>query len=215
MKFQKHSKILFIGDSVTDCGWREQVYQPLGNGYVHFAANLLYAANPELELDIINRGIGGNTIRDLRKRLESDCLQLTPDLVSILIGVNDVWRRHSEPERLSEAVDLDEYEATYRSVLKDIISSRLCRVVLVEPFMFCTESNNAMLSDLRTYMQIVRNIAKEFDCVLVPLQYHLDIAMKNVPPKVWSADMVHPHAWAHAWIAQKWIEVVHSIQRQS
>ncbi len=84
--------IVFIGDSITDADRREKSYKPFGFGYVHFAANQLIAKYPDYNLNIINTGISGNTIRDLKSRWEKDCLKYNPDIISVLIGINDVWR---------------------------------------------------------------------------------------------------------------------------
>ena len=90
--FQPEQTLLFIGDSITDCQRREAPYSPLGCGYVYFAANFLLAARPDLRLTIENRGIGGDSTRDLKWRWNRDCIALEPDIVSIMIGINDLWR---------------------------------------------------------------------------------------------------------------------------
>jgi lysophospholipase L1-like esterase len=197
--------ILFIGDSITDADRNRQCYRPFGSGYVHFVANFLLAKYPTYNLNIINRGISGNTIRDLKKRWQRDCLDHKPDILSVLIGVNDVWRRFASEAELPFAVFDDEYEKTYRQLLDEVKQNCFSRLVICEPFMFCDDLNNPMFSQLRHYVQVVRKIAADFNAVLVPFQTAIDEQIKTVPPEKWSDDMVHPHIWAHAWLAQKWL----------
>ena len=96
IELKQNQTLLFIGDSITDCGRQELPYAPLGCGYVNFAANFLLASIPHLNLTIENRGIGGNSTRDLRDRWQEDCLDLKPDIVSVMIGINDLWRKYGE-----------------------------------------------------------------------------------------------------------------------
>jgi lysophospholipase L1-like esterase len=201
---QPNQTIVFIGDSITDAGRRERAYRPLGYGYVHFAANQLFAKYPELDLKIINKGISGHTIRDLDGRWKRDCLAHKPDILSVLIGINDVWRQHAD--MLDEAVFPNEYKSTYERLLTQARENSNCQLVLMEPFMFCNDVANPMFSSLQEFINIVHNLAEQFDAVLVPLQEAINDKIKQVPPHKWSGDMVHPDLWAHAWIAQRWLE---------
>jgi len=206
IELKPNQTILFIGDSITDAGRLEPVYQPFGYGYVNFVANHLLAKYPQHNLSIVNTGVGANTIRDLKARWQKDCIKYKPDILSVLIGVNDLWRQHAGPERLPEAVYLDEYELTYRRLLSSVSKQCNCRLVLMEHFMFSNNPRNPMFEGLRTYIQTVHKLAQEFDAVLVPLQSRIDEQIAQVPPEKWSADSVHPYVWAHAWIAQRWLE---------
>ena len=197
--------ILFIGDSITDADRNRQAYKPFGSGYVHFVANILLAKYPAYNLKIINRGISGNTIRDLKNRWQRDCIDQRPDILSILIGVNDVCRQFGGMFESRRAVFADEYEATYRRLLDDTKQKCNSRLVICEPFMFCDDFTNPMFAQLRRYIETVRRIAVDFNAVLVPLQKSIDERIKEVPPEKWSQDMVHPEVWAHCWIAQQWL----------
>ncbi len=199
--------ILFIGDSITDVNRRDEAYAPLGRGYVNFAANLIIARHAEKSPKVVNTGISGNTIRNLKKRWQADCLDHRPAVLSILIGINDLWRRFDKrPEQLANAVNPEEYEATYRELLAAAKATCSPQLVLMEPFMFCNEQKDAMFSALPLYIGAVRRLAQEFDATLVPLQTHIDKALTTIPPARWSGDMVHPATWAHAWIAERWLE---------
>jgi acyl-CoA thioesterase I len=197
--------VLFIGDSITDAARTCRSYAPFGSGYVHFAANYLLGKYPEYNLNIINTGISGNTIRDLKDRWQGDCLDHNPDVLSIMIGVNDVWRQFATEAELPYAVLLEEYKTIYKELLTQAKLKCNSRLVICEPFMFCDDYNNEMFAQLRHYIDAVHRIADDFDAVLVPLQKAIDGRIKEVPPQQWSLDSVHPEVWAHAWIAQQWL----------
>jgi lysophospholipase L1-like esterase len=197
--------VLFIGDSITDADRLTRAHRPFGFGYVHFVANYLLGKYPDSNLNIINTGISGNTIRDLESRWQTDCLDHNPDILSILIGVNDVWRQFATEDDLPYAVPLDEYKKTYEQLLTMVTQRCNSQIVICEPFMFCDDYNNPMFAQLRRYIEAVRCIADNFNACLVPLQNAIDGRIKEVPPQNWSLDMVHPEVWAHAWIAQQWL----------
>jgi len=198
-----NDKIVFIGDSITDAGRLEAAYQPFGYGYVHFIAYRLLAKYPQYNLGIINTGISGNTIRDLNNRWQKDCLDYKPDILSILIGINDVCRQYTRPDA---AVPLDEYEITYKRLLSQVQENNNCRLVLMEPFMFCDDKTNPAYKTLQQYIRVVHTLAEKFNAVLVPMQKLIDKMIEQIPPEKFSDDMVHPYVWAHCWIAQRWLE---------
>lgn len=206
IELKSQQTIVFIGDSITDADRDLPAYRPLGFGYVHFTANMLWARYPQLDLNIINSGVGGNTIRDLKGRWRRDCIEHKPDILSVLIGVNDVWTQYSDAEYLPFAVYLDEYESTYRQLLAKVRQRCDCRLILMEPFMFCDDAENPMLRCLRGYIDVVGKLAEEFDAVVVGLQKRIDELVKQVPAEKFSDDMVHPHVWAHGWISQQWFD---------
>ena len=199
-----NSSIVFIGDSITDADRFEPAYRPFGYGYVHFVAYRLLAKYPEYNISVINTGISGDTIRDLDYRWEKDCLSHKPDILSVLIGINDVFRQYTGA--LDTAVLLDEYQLTYKRLLSLVKEKYNCQLILMEPFMFCDDKTNPAYKSLQQYIHAVRALAEEFDAVLVPLQELIDKKIKQVSPGKFSDDMVHPYVWAHAWIAERWLE---------
>jgi len=205
LDLKPNQTILFIGDSITDADRNSRAYKPFGFGYVHFVANFLLGKYPTYNLNIINTGISGNTIADLKNRWQKDCLDHNPDILSILIGVNDVWRQFATEDELPYAVSLDEYETTYRQLLTIVKQKCNSQLVICEPFMFCDDFNNTMFAHLRRYIEAVHRIADDFGACIVPLQKAIDERIKQVPPQDWSLDMVHPEVWAHEWIAQQWL----------
>lgn len=204
IELKPNSSIVFIGDSITDAGRLEAAYRPFGYGYVHFVAYRLLATYPEYNISIINTGISGDTILDLKARWERDCLNHKPDILSILIGINDVFCQY--PGSSVEAGPPDEYQITYKRLLSLVKEKNNCQLVLLEPFLFCDDKANPAYEALQHYIDAVRSLADEFDAVLVPLQELIDKKIEEVPPEKFSDDMVHPYVWAHAWIAQQWLE---------
>jgi len=198
IELKANQRILFIGDSITDADRRDPAYQPLGNGYVHFVSNMLVAKYPQFNLEIINRGISGDTTRGMKQRWSSDCIEHKPDVLSVLIGINDLWTQHAGSEYLPYAVEVDEYELTYRLLLSEAKEKCDCKFVLVEPFLFCSDRDNAMLKDLRNYIAVVHKLAEQFEAVLVRLQSLVDAQIIELEDHKWSSDMVHSYEWAHA-----------------
>jgi len=140
IELKPNVSIVFIGNSITDAGRLEPAYRPFGYGYVHFVAYRLLARYPEYNLSIINTGISGHTIRDLNNRWERDCLNHKPDVLSVLIGINDVFRQYTGTP--DAAVLLDEYQLTYKRLLSLVKEKYNCRLILIEPFMFCDDKTN-------------------------------------------------------------------------
>ncbi|MEN8126503.1 MAG: SGNH/GDSL hydrolase family protein [Planctomycetota bacterium] len=207
--FQPEQTLLFIGDSITDCQRRELPYVPLGCGYVNFAANFLLAAHPNLNLDIENRGISGDTTEDLSNRWDADCIELKPDIVSLMIGINDSWRKYGEtPDIRSMHIGNAEYEQNLSTLLKRIKDECGSQLILMEPFMFCDDPSNPMLQDLNAYIEIVHQMADEFDATLVPVHTNYMKLKDKRPADQWADDTVHPSQWAHAWIAQQWLNAI-------
>jgi lysophospholipase L1-like esterase len=207
--FESGRLILFIGDSITDTQRRETPYAPLGQGYVHFTANLLAARYPRLNLTFENRGISGDTTRALKKRWQQDCLQLNPGVVSIMIGINDLWRRFAEAPEMQQAhVPPDEYRANLHWMLSQVKEHGCSRIILMEPFYFCANPTDPMYLELDRYLRVVRELAGEFDALLVPIQQAYEALKNDVPEERWSRDRVHPYTWAHAWIARQWLLAV-------
>jgi lysophospholipase L1-like esterase len=194
--------ILFTGDSITDARRRHPSYAPLGEGYVHFLTNLIQAAYPHLDLSFINTGVSGNTSRDLKARWQEDCIDHNPDVLALLIGINDLWRSLQPGPESAAGVPPDEYHAILYDLLTAAKDKCNCSILLIEPFMFCDDPQNQMFQLLPAYQNAIAALALEFNAVRVPLQEYIDRIIPNVTPSKWSPDTVHPETWAHAWIAR-------------
>jgi lysophospholipase L1-like esterase len=205
IRLSTNDTIVFIGDSITAADRHRQAYRPLGFGYVHFAGNFLLARNPALNLNIANTGISGDTVLDLKDRWQRDCIAHRPNVLSILIGINDVWRRTMEPDMAESAASPAEFEVTYDQLLAQAEGQCRCRLILMEPFLFCRDREDEVFRALVPYLEVVRILAKQHEAVLVPLQREIDRQIAEIPPERWSEDTVHPYLWAHAWIAHQWL----------
>jgi lysophospholipase L1-like esterase len=209
---QKESVILFQGDSITDAGRdrnREQnANDPgaLGKGYVYLIAAQLLADQAGDGLKIYNRGISGNKVFQLADRWDKDCLMLKPDVLSILIGVNDIW--HTLNGNYDGTVE--KYEKDYR-VLLGRTRKELPKVQLVicEPFVLrCGAVNDKWFPEFDKYRAVSRKMAKEFNALFVPFQSMFDNAVKQAPPSHWAGDGVHPTMAGAYLMGQEWLKVV-------
>lgn len=205
MVFQTGQKILFIGDSITDCGRRDQA-QPYGNGYVSQIRDLLLARYPELHLSVVNRGIGGDTTRHLADRWDQDVIAERPNWLSLKIGINDVWRAFGN--NTHEAVPLPEYEATLRQLLDRTRAEVGAQLILMTPYMVESDRRQPMRRQMDWYGDTVRRLASEYDAVFVDTQAAFDRALQYSAPSDWAGDQIHPNGAGHAIIALAWLHAV-------
>jgi len=203
-----NDSILFQGDSITNAFRKPEevcnAYQ-LGAGYAMIVAAQLLAARPHDNLRFTNRGVSGDGICDLAKRWQADCLELRPDVVSILIGVND-----AEPTQREPATPLDEYERHYRDLLaRTRAALPSVRLVLCEPFVLRVgDVKEWALRDLAARGAIVRRLAAAADAAVVPLQSVFAGALNEATAEYWSFDGIHPNAQGHWRIAQAWLRTM-------
>lgn len=196
---------MFIGDSITDAG-RGTVDPPYGTGYMSLVRAFVVARHPDLGLEWFNRGISGNTVRDLAARWEADVVALQPDWLSVMIGINDVWRFLAGNE--AEAVPLEEFERIYRRLLRRAVEAAGCRLILADPYVVeadPAEPHRAM-SDL--YRRVVEKLAGEFDAVHVRTQEAFDRALVATVPGEWSHDRIHLDLPGHAVLAQAYLDLL-------
>lgn len=201
-------RILFYGDSITDAGRNRETPDPnvgLGAGYPNYAAAKLYERDPA-GYEIYNRGISGNRIVDLYARIKMDCWNLEPDVISILIGINDIWH---EIKR-SNGVELDRFENVYRMLLKET-KERLPKVKLMicEPFVLpgeATEDEYQRFLEVKEYANVCKSLAEEFGAVYVPLQDMFDKNGEKYGNAAMLRDGVHPTAIGAVCLANEWIK---------
>ncbi len=200
------NKILLIGDSITDVNRNRNDDQDLGQGYPLLLGAYLLNKYPTYDLQILNRGIGGDRVADLKNRWEEDCLELNPEIVSILVGVNDVWYGMGDEETLDEAA-LEQFEADYRWLLKMLAHRTDARVVLMEPYVLPYPKDRIhWRKHLDPRIQIVRHLANEYHAALVPLDGILNtLGIENGFQTYTGDDGVHPTLTGHAAIAEAWI----------
>ena len=193
--------LLFIGDSITDCGRREDPDE-LGHGYARLLAEHLAAHEPTAT--VLNRGISGHKAADLVVRFAPDCLDLGPDLVTLYIGVNDSWHFTQGREHVSE----ESFEQDYRWML-DALAERLpeAQVVMVVPFVAdVDEGTHRIHADLDGKVAIIRRLAAERGHALVDLEQVLaDALAAGMEPREFAEDGVHPTPAGHRLIADAWL----------
>lgn len=196
-------RILFTGDSITDCGRDRSNPRFLGNGYSMFISSLLGAKMPEFEFEMFNTGISGNRVADLKARWQKDCIELKPDVVSILIGVNDTWRRFDS----NSPTSADAFASDYKFIIEKTLESLPgVQIVLLEPFLLpVPEDRRLWRADLDPKIHAVRNLAAEYSDVFVPLDGIFASAACRRNNAYWLPDGVHPSPYGHALIAEQWI----------
>ena len=204
-------KIVYQGDSITDAGRDKRNYHHMGNGYPKYATALLTEAFPEVEFEFINQGIGGNRTCQLFDRLYRDAIAFEPDMISILIGINDIWHRYGG-ERI--ATTDEQIETNYRAILTRIRKETKAKIVMLSPYVLDAEDKVAMKADLSRLLPIIRRLADEFADVYIPLDELFEEALKTQPePKYYSADGVHPNANGAAFIGKLYAEAVSPLLR--
>lgn len=181
-------KILFQGDSITDADRNRDDSHELGFGYPKYAAKLIRERFPEKDIEFVDLGISGNQTIDLVNRLQSDFIDIQPDIVSILIGVNDTWHRAENREWLSN----EKFEENYRTVLEAIKTQTNAKIVMLEQFLLPAEDKLYFREDLDPKIQITRKLAWEYADVFIPLDGLLASHICNVDWQKVSADGVHP-----------------------
>ncbi|MFH5885374.1 SGNH/GDSL hydrolase family protein [Halalkalibaculum sp. DA3122] len=203
--------ILFQGDSITDAGRERENDAPnhpgaLGHGYAFLAAAELRYAMAAKKLRCYNRGISGNKVFQLADRWQEDCLDLKPDLVSILIGVNDFWHTLNDYDGTVEIYEND-LKALLERTKQDLPNVTL---VIGEPFVVDegTAVDDRWFPDFSAYQQVARQVADQFGAAFIPYQQVFDSASSQVEPVYWTADGVHPTMAGAELMAQAWLETV-------
>ncbi|MDD3925225.1 MAG: SGNH/GDSL hydrolase family protein [bacterium] len=209
LKIKDGQKFLFIGDSITDCGRRGEGY-PLGSGYVKIFTDKVTARFPELKAEYINKGIGGNTIRDLQNRWHDDALALKPDWLSILVGIND---QHRVMLNGPEPVTPEQYREIYDALLAAIVPSLAGGVILMEPFYISRDDSGTgrrsrVLEMLPEYIDIVHEMHRKYDTMLIRTHEIFQRQLQYRHPDTFCAEPVHPNQAGHTVIAEALFDVI-------
>jgi lysophospholipase L1-like esterase len=206
---KKGAVILFQGDSITDAGRKKDVKEPnhggaLGNGYAAMIAGEILLAHGTMELQCHNRGISGNKIPDLAARWDEDVIALKPDVLSIMIGVNDLWHTFAFGNKYKATIE--DYETGYRALLERTRKELPgVRIIICEPF---TTRTSADFKPLARFREVSKKLADEMKFTFVPFQSLFDEAVKAAPAEFWLWDGIHPSIAGHTIMARKWREVV-------
>ena len=200
-------KMIFFGDSITDAGWNRNAtlgtLSRYGYGYVnHIAGELLI---DDANVEIINSGISGNRIVDLYARIKSDVWNHQPDILSILIGVNDIWHEIAD----KNGVEIDRFEKVYRTLLNDTLKVLPnVKIILLEPFVLkgtATESDFDAFLAVKDYAKIVKRLAEEYHLSFLPLQNKFEMSAAKISAQHYLADGVHPSVAGAKLIAKEWL----------
>jgi len=203
--------VLFQGDSITDCGRDRAATEPnradaLGTGYPLLIASQHLAARPDSGFRFFNRGVSGNTVPDLDARWQSDALDLRPDVLSVLIGVNDLWHKLMG----QYAGTVAQYEAGYAALLERTRRALPdVRLVVLEPFALRTGAvTDAWFPEFDQRRAAAARVAARAGATIVPLHSMFERLSAEAPPAYWAADGVHPTVAGHGAIAQLWMQSV-------
>ena len=198
-------KILFQGDSITDANRNRADYHDLGQGYVKFAAPLIEAAMPDTSFEFIDLGISGNRSDDLLARSTTDIVEIDPDVISILIGINDVWHRHSSGREMTD----EQFETNYRAVLERIRKETHAKILILCPFLLPSSDKESWRGEVESICAIVRRLADEYADAYLPLDEKFAAALPTAPtPMHYSADGVHPNAAGAEFIGGLYCEAI-------
>src|SRR3989454_8240484 len=199
--------VLFQGDSITDAGRDRAAADPnvargLGSGYPLLVASAALAAHPDRGLRFYNRGISGNKVPDLAARWAADTVALAPDVLSILIGVNDFWHKLSG----GYTGTVEDYEHQYAALLDDTRRALpRARLIVLEPFVLrCGAVDDRWFPEFEQRRAAAERVAQPAAAAFVPLQRVFNDLARRSAPQYWAADGVHPTPAGHAAIAEQW-----------
>ncbi len=199
-------RILFIGDSITDAGRDKRNYHHLGSGYPFYAGEMIKETFSDQNIELINFGISGNRTSQLFDRLYTDCIAFEPDIVSVFIGINDIWHRYGG----NRVLTTDEQIAlNYRCILERLKKETHAKIIMIAPYLLDDESKAHMQPDLARLLETVRGLAGEYADAYIPLDQLFREALLTQPePRYYSPDGVHPNANGARFIAGHYFEAI-------
>lgn len=201
---EKNSTVLFQGDSITDCGRDRNNINSMGNGYPLFVSSIFKAKYPEHNVTFINKGISGDRSINLVNRWTEDCININPSIVTILIGINDCWRRYDA----NDPTSVHDFKNNYGIILERIRKELKSMIVIIEPFVLPYPSDRIRWrEDLDLKIQATRELAREFEAIYIPMDGIFAAASVKKPPEFWAGDGVHPTYEGHALIANNILNI--------
>jgi lysophospholipase L1-like esterase len=207
MKIESGQTLLFIGDSITDAG-RTGQFPPFGQGWMSFFRSIMMARRPELLLKFINKGISGNTVRDLAQRWEVDVLKEKPHHLFVMIGINDVWRSFATGEQREFHVPLAEYIQTYEELLQKAAEAGVGQIWMVGSFFVEPSRSEPMRAMCVRYNAEVRRLAGALGHRFVDTQAAIDRLLEHQHPMIIAPDRVHPNPHGHLAVAEAVFQAV-------
>lgn len=212
IEIKQNDVILFQGDSITDHGRNREILLPndlnaMGHGYAMVAGGALLNQFAGKNIQVYNKGISGDKVPQLTNRWQKDCLDIKPTVLSIMIGVNDYWHTRDGKYQSSAASYRDEYKRLLDQTLTALPQLKL---IIGEPFAVknVKHVDDSWFPTFATYQEVARNIAKEYNAVLIPYQQIFDKAEKRAPGNYWTTDGVHTTLAGVNLMAQSWLECI-------
>jgi len=210
MDIFKNKTVLFQGDSITDCGRDRSDLYDLGDGYVKYFATAYFALNPSSNVTFINKGISGDRTIDILNRYKDDIKGISFDVISLLVGINDTWRRYDS----NETTSAEEFEKNYRQILDNIKNDYpKARIIIMEPFLIPTDPEKICFrEDLTPKQEVIRKLALEYANIFVPLdKIFTNYIINGAKPKEISSDGVHPDLLGKGIIARELLKAINEI----
>lgn len=205
MTLQKNNKIVLIGDSITDAGRREDP-ENMGHGYARMIRDYYAVTKPTMNLQFINKGIGGDRIDHLAARWQEDVIDLNPDWVSISIGINDVWRQLDNPQM--DQIFPEKYEEMYSAILGELSEKTKARIILMEPTVIEEDLHSVGNRLLVPYIEAVHRLAREYNALVVPTHQAFQAYLRHQSNFKLTTDGVHMTSSGDLLMAQTWIKTV-------
>ena len=201
MQLEHNSQLLFVGDSITDCGRKRPIGeggfdQELGNGYVSLVNAAITAIYPDFAIKVINMGVSGNTVLDLDSRWKRDVLALNPDWLSILIGINDVWWLFNQGWRPGNQPKINDYTQTLDKLIHQV-RPNLHGLILMTPYYLEPDVNDPLRMMMDRYGEVVKELASKHNAILVDSQAYFDRILSWMDPSDLAPDRVHINLTGH------------------
>jgi lysophospholipase L1-like esterase len=212
IKLTKEQVILFQGDSITDAGRNKEdtgfnTARNLGSGYPMLAGAAILNKYEALNLKIYNKGISGNKVYQLAERWDKDCLEMKPDVLSILIGVNDIWHKLNGNYNGTIEIYRNDYKALLERTIKALPNVKL---IICEPFAVkgVKAVDDTWYPEFFEYQKAAKDIARQFKAIFIPFQSVFDEAQKRAPGSYWTGDGVHPSLAGAQLMAKAWMKAL-------
>ena len=210
MILEKNSRLVMAGDSVTDCGRNRELpdcfWSTWGDGYVHVVYSNLLAFAPESNIMVINKGVSGDTSRDLLARWESDVMAAHPDYISVMIGINDVWRHFDSVVRQENLVTIDEFRENLELIAEK--SRGVKKLFFITPVFWANTEDEPMFKMKRNFDAMIKSVSEKVGAVFIDAQSAADKVLKSQSHYMFTTDHVHPNLPGHTIIAETFLRAI-------